>query len=115
MNSDGYVDVLRQHILLLSNRLDDPSTDWIFMNDNAIYHRSFVTDSSKLRRASELCVDQLVLQISTPLKSLEFTEARVRRSIRSGDDLSRLEALLKQEWERLSQVVINRLIESMSS
>ena len=39
----------------------------------------------------------------------------VRRSIRPGDDLSRLEALLRQEWERLSQAVINRLIESMSS
>ena len=35
--------------------------------------------------------------------------------IRPGDDLSWLEALLREERERLSQAVTNRLIESMSS
>ena len=40
INSDGYVDVLREHVLPLSNRLGDPSTDWIYMDDNATCHRS---------------------------------------------------------------------------
>lgn len=31
MNSDGYVQVLERHTLLLSSHLDDPSTDWILM------------------------------------------------------------------------------------
>ena len=42
MNSDGYVDVVREHVLPLSNQLGDPSADWIYMDDihNAICHRS---------------------------------------------------------------------------
>ena len=39
----------------------------------------------------------------------------VRQSIQPGDDLARLEVLLRQEWDRLNQDVINRLIESMPS
>ena len=40
----------------------------------------------------------------------------MRRSIRLRDDLSRPEALLmRQEWERLGQEVINCLVKSMSS
>ena len=63
-----------------------------------------------------MTTDQLVLLTSTlPRTFGSLLKRGVRQSIRPGDDLSRLEALLRQEWERLSQAVINRLIESMSS
>ena len=47
MNSDGSVDVLRGHILLLSNQLGYPSADWICMEDNATCYMSLVTNSFK--------------------------------------------------------------------
>ena len=68
MNSDGYVDVFSEHVLPLSHQLGDPSADWIYMDDNATCHRSLAM-LSKLRRASKFCGSQLVLLISTLLKT----------------------------------------------
>ena len=116
MNSDGYVDVLRQHILPLSNQLGDPSADWIYMDDNATCHRSLVTNAFKTQAGIRTLKWPARSPDLNPIENVwSLLKRRVRRSIRSGDDLSRLEALLRQEWERLSQAVINRLIESMSS
>ena len=47
MNSDAYVDVLREHALSLSKQLGDPSADWMYMDDNATCHRSLVTNAFK--------------------------------------------------------------------
>ena len=116
MNSNGYVDVLRQHILPLSNQLGDPSADWIYMDDNATCHRSLVTNPFKTQAGIRTLKWPARSPDLNPIENVwSLLKRRVRRSIRSGDDLSRLEALLRQEWDRLSQEVINRLIESMSS
>ena len=116
MNSDGYVGVLQRHVLPLSTRLGDPSTDWIFMDDNATCHRSFVTNSFKTQAGIRTLRWPARSPDLNPIENVwSLLKRGVRRSIRRGDDLSRLEALLRQEWERLSQAVINRLIESMPS
>ena len=100
----------------LSNRLGDPSADWIFMDDNATCHRSFVTNAFKTQADIRTLKWPARSPDLNPIENVwSLLKRRVRRSIRSGDDLSRLEALLRQEWDRLSQEVINRLIESMSS
>ena len=116
MNSDGYVDVLREHILPLSNQLGDPSADWIYMDDNATCHRSQVTNAFKTQAGIRTLRWPAPSPDLNPIENVwSLLKRGVRRSIRPGDDLSRLEALLRHEWERLSQAVINRLIESMSS
>ena len=116
MNSDGYVEVLRRYILPLSNQLGDPSSDWIYMDDNATCHRSSVTNAFK----DQAGIRTLKWPARSPdLNPIEnawsLLKRGVRRSIHPGDDLLRLEALLKEEWERLSQGVIKRMIESLPS
>ena len=116
MNSDGYVNVLERHVCPLSFHLGDPSTDWILMDDNATCHRSRVTNSFK----SQAGIRTLTWPARSPdLNPIEnvwsLLKRSVRRALRPGDDLLRLETLLRQEWDRLSQDTINRLIESMPS
>lgn len=116
MNSEGYVHVLERNILPLSVNLGDPSTDWILMDDNATCHRSSLTNAFK----SQTGIRTLRWPARSPdLNPIEnvwsLLKRAVRRSLRPGDDISRLEVLLRQEWERLNQAIINRLIESMSS
>ena len=116
MNSDGYVNVLERHILPLSFQLGDPFTDWMLMDDNATCHRSSLTNSFK----SQAGIRTLKWPARSPdLNPIEnvwsLLKRAVRRSVRPGDDLSRLEAILRQEWDRLDQATINRLIQSMPS
>ena len=47
MISDGYVDVLRERVLPLSNEQGHPSADWIYMDENATCHMNFVINAFK--------------------------------------------------------------------
>ena len=116
MNSDRYVYVLERHICPLSLRLGEPARDWILMDDNATCHRSLVTNSFK----SQAGIRTLTWPARSPdLNPIEnvwsLLKRSVRRALRPGDDLLRLEVLLRQEWDHLSQGTINHLIESMPS
>ena len=98
INSDGYVDVLREHVLPLSNRLGDPSTDWIYMDDNATCHRSLVTNAFKTQAGIQTLRWPARSPNLNPIENVwSLLKRGMRRSIRPGDDLSRLEAMLRQE------------------
>lgn len=114
MNSERYVQVLERFIYPLSFRLGDPSTDWWLMDDNATCHRSAVTNSYK----SQASIRTLSWPARSPdLNPIEnmwsLLKRRVRRLLLPGDDLLRLENLLKEEWNEISQATVNRLIGSM--
>ena len=57
------------------------------------------------RRASDLCEMYSFNKVACA--------SRVRRLLLPGDDLLRLENLLKEEWNGISQATVNRLIGSM--
>ena len=116
MNSDGYVNVLQCHVVPLSSQLGNPSTDWIYMDDNATCHRSSATNSFKAQAGIRTLKWPACSPDLNPIENVwSLLKRGVRQSIRPGDDLARLEVLLRQEWDRLNQDVINRLIESMPS
>ena len=116
MNSDGYVNVLQSHVVPLSSQLGNPSTDWIYMDDNATCHRSSATNSFKAQAGIRTLKWPACSPDLNPIENVwSLLKRGVRQSIRPGDDLARLEVLLRQEWDRLNQDVINRLIESMPS
>lgn len=83
---------------------------------NDTCHRNSLTNSFK----SQAGIRTLKWPARSPdLNPIEnvwsLLKRAVRRSVRPGDDLSRLEAILRQEWDRLDQATINRLIQSMPS
>ena len=114
MSSEGYLKVLEDHVYPLSFRLGDPSSEWIFMGDNAPCHRS----NSVRDYRNSAGIRTLDWPARSPdLNPIEHVWAiikrRVRRHIRPGDDLNRLESLVRTEWDQLDQQVIKRLVDSM--
>ena len=114
MTSERYIRVLEDHIYPLSFSLGDPSSEWILMDDNAPPHRANVTRSYK-QSAGIRTLDWPAK--SPDLNPIEHVWASLKRSVRRqlcpGDDLNRLEFLLRREWDRLDQEMIRNLISSM--
>lgn len=116
MNSERYLQVLEEHVYPLSFSLGDPSSEWLYMDDNAPPHRSLVTREYK-RSAGIRSLDWPAR--SPDLNPIEHVWAilkrRLRRQICPTDDLNRLEVLIREEWDHLDQQVIRNLIGSMPS
>ena len=116
MNSERYMQVLEEHVYPLSFSLGDPSSEWLFMDDNAPPHRAVATREYK-RSAGIRSLDWPAR--SPDLNPIEHVWAilkrRVRRHLRPNDDLNQLEFLIKEEWNHLDQQVIKNLIGSMPS
>lgn len=114
MNSEYYTQVLEEHVYPLSFSLGDPSSEWIFMDDNAPPHRAGTTLQFK-RTAGIRTLDWP--SRSPDLNPIEHVWAilkrRVRRQLSPGDDLNQLEFLIRKEWHQLDQEVIRNLISSM--
>lgn len=115
MNSERYVEVLRQYITPLTASIGDTSS-WFLMDDNATCHRSRIVTDYKSQTG--------IRSLSWPARSPDLNpienvwsllKRNVRRSLQPGDGLPQLEELLKTEWAKLNQSTISHLIESLPS
>ena len=116
MNSERYLKVLEDHVYPLSFRLGDPSSEWIFMDNNVPCYQS---NSVRDYKASAG-----IRSLDWPAKSPDLNpiehvwaimKRRIRRQIRPGDDMNQLESLVRREWDQLDQQVIRSLVDSMPS
>ena len=86
----------------------------LLMDDNATCHRNSITNSFE-SQADIRTLKQPACSPDLNPNARSILKHQTRKHILPGDDLSRLEEILKQEWDAISQAKINRLIESMPS
>ena len=116
MNSRRYVDVLERHVCPLSFELGDPTTEWIFMDDNASSHRSALTKEFKRQAGIRTLQWPARSPDLNPIENVwSLLKRNVRRKIQPGDTLERLRSLLETEWHNLDQSCFDRIINSMPS
>ncbi len=116
MNSERYVQVLESHVYPLAFRLGDPSTDWLYMDDNATPHRSHVTRAYKALAGIRTIPWPARSPDLNPIENVwSLLKLQVRKKLHHSDGLSELEHLLSQCWQSISQDVMDHLIESMPS
>lgn len=116
MNSLRYVDVLERHVCPIAFELGDPSTDWIFMDDNASCHRSAVTKEFKERAGIRTLPWPARSPDLNPIENVwSMLKRNVRRKLLPGDTIEQLRSLLQTEWGALDQTRLDRIIDSMPS
>ena len=73
-------------------------------DDNATCHRNFVTNSYKSQAGLRTLSWPAWFPDLNPIENMwSLLKRRVRRLLLPGDDLARLEDLLRQEWRSISQ------------
>ena len=104
MNSERYRQLLENQIYPISFQLGDPSSEWLFMDDNAPPHRSLLVkqfkESSGLRSFEWPPASADLNHIESMWSMLK---KRIRRQLKPSDSLNDLECFLITEWGQLSQ------------
>ena len=114
MNSERYVELLEQFVYPISFQLGDPATQWRFMDDNAPPHRSRVAQAFKTQSGIRSIDWPARSPDLNPIENLwSWMKMNVRKQIRPGDTLNRLELVLRQSWLSIPQQSIDNLIEGM--
>lgn len=114
MNSERYRQLLESQIYPISFHLGDPSTEWLFMDDNAPPHRSLLVRQFKESSGLRSFEWPPASPDLNPIENVwSLLKKRVRRELKPSDNLSDLECLLRREWNRLNQEKIDRTILSM--
>ena len=114
MNSVRYRQLLENQIYPLSFQLGDPSTEWLFMDDNAPPHRSLIVKEFKQNSGLRCFEWPPASPDLNPIENVwSLLKMRIRRLLKPSDSLADLECLLQREWNELSQEKIDRMILSM--
>ena len=116
MNSQRYLEILEDQIHPISYHLGDPSSDWLYMDDNAPPHRSLLIRNFKQQSGLRTIDWPAMSPDLNPIENVwSLLKKNVRRRLKATDDIQSLKDLLKREWDNLSQTTIDSIIESMPS
>ena len=113
-NSERYHQLLENQIYPISFQLGDPSSEWLFMDDNAPPHRSLLVKQFKERSGLRSFEWPPASPDLNPIENVwSMLKKRIRRQLKPSDSLYDLECLLRTEWGQLSQEKIDHVIRSM--
>lgn len=114
MNAERYVRVLEDMVYPISHELGDPSTQWMFAQDNAPPHTS-IAAKEYCRAASIRCLPWP--SCSPDMNPIEnvwaWLKRVVRRKVQPGNCLDKLAAHITSAWESMPQEMVDRYISRM--
>ena len=111
MNSERYLRILEKQIYPISFQLGNPSTDWIYMDDNAPPHRSSMVKEFK-KNTDLRTIDWPAMSPDlNPIENVwSILKRNIRKKMKPNDNMEKLELLLRKEWNDLKQSTIDNLI-----